>query len=173
MRRAAYAVVFTRFRVDLHAGAHRAGQRHAAQIGALRRRWFRAHDRVEQRRHVFHEVLFVEVGLADDRVDDAALSRRNSTLPALMSRIAAPILADTVPAFGLGIFCARTRPSSLPSCAIMSGVATATSKSEKPALTVSMRSWSPTLSGPLRGLPSLVALGERDHAYRASGSVRQ
>ncbi len=54
----------------------------------------------------------------------------------------------TVPDLGLGIFWARMRPSSLPIEGIMSGVATATSKSLKPPLTRSIRSASPTTSAP-------------------------
>ena len=58
------------------------------------------------------------------------------------------MFGETVPAFGFGIFCARMRPSSLPIDGIMSGVATATSNSAKPPLTLSIRSCSPTKSAP-------------------------
>ena len=73
------------------------------------------------------------------------------------------MFGETVPAFGLGIFCARMRPSSLPTGAIMSGVATATSNSVKPALTLvdQVLIADDVGAGLLRGL-GVVALGERD-----------
>src|SRR2546427_7702 len=77
------------------------------------------------------------------------LSTRNSTFPALISRMALPMSTLTVPVFGLGI---RPRgPStfpSLPTARIMSGVATTASKSMKPPWIFSTISSPPTMSAP-------------------------
>src|SRR3954447_10276278 len=56
-------------RVDLDAGAHRAGQRDRLEVTALRARGLRADDLLEQRRVVLQQGLLVEARLADRQVD--------------------------------------------------------------------------------------------------------
>src|SRR3954471_16812193 len=56
-------------RVDLDAGAHRAGQGDRLDVTALRARGLRADDLLEQRRVVLQQGLLVEARLADRQVD--------------------------------------------------------------------------------------------------------
>src|SRR5947207_5422253 len=76
-------------------------------------------------------------------------SVRYSTRPPLNSPTARPTSGVTVPVFGLGMRPRgpSTRPS-LPTWAMRSGVAMATSKSRKPPCTFSTRSSAPTMSAP-------------------------
>src|SRR3954468_20814148 len=77
-------------------------------------------------------------------------SLRNSILPAAYSRTASAMLAVTVPALGEGMrpLGPRTLPRR-PTKRIMSGVAMATSKSEKFSRSISWtRDWPPALMAP-------------------------
>ena len=91
---------------------------------------------VDQGVGVVDQTLRRERNLAHRGVDDArSCRRRNSTLPALISRTALAMSIVTVPVFGFGISAAgpRTLPS-LPTRASCPGVATAASKSIEAAL---------------------------------------
>ena len=103
------------------------------------------------------------------------LSVRYSILPAFMSLTALPTSKVTVPALGFGMRPRgpRTRPS-LPTTPIMSGVATAASKSSKPSCDPRGQVLGAhDVRAGLLGLGGLVTLGEHGHAQRLAGAVGQ
>src|SRR5581483_495709 len=60
-------------RVNLHAGPHRRAHRHALDVIALGGGRLGAHDRLEQRACVLHQLGLAEAHLADARMDHAGL----------------------------------------------------------------------------------------------------
>src|SRR6266404_7753390 len=60
-------------RLDLHARAHRGGNRHALDVSALRAGGLRLGNRVGERLDVLHQLLFREGRLADAGLEDSSL----------------------------------------------------------------------------------------------------
>src|SRR5690606_10859939 len=91
----------------------------------------------------------------------ASLFIRNSTLPALICRTASATSIVTVPDLGLGItpLGPRMRPNR-PTSPIMSGVATATSKSMSPASILGQIFRAHDVGAGRLGLLGLLTLGE-------------
>ena len=105
----------------------------------------------------------------------ARFSVRYSILPALISSTAFAISNVIVPLRGLGILpCGPSTRPSRPTTAIMSGVASATSKSVQPSCTrVREIVGAHVVGAGLLGRARVLALGEHGDRLRAARAVRQ
>src|SRR6266545_2532337 len=135
--------------IDVNAGAHRARERDRADVPALRRGRLGADDLLDDGGVVLEQLPLVEALLPDRQVDVGAAIGAVLELPRLRVATALATSNVTVPALGFGILPRgpRMRPS-FPTVPIMSGVATATSKSSNPSSICLARSAEPTTSAP-------------------------